>query len=40
MAMRMDEFLAQHPVDRANIEVHKRLFTVEGVTAIDGVLSG
>lgn len=29
MAMRMDEFLAQHPVDRANIEVHKQRMLAE-----------
>lgn len=29
MAMRTDEFLAQHPVDRANIEVHQQRMLVE-----------
>lgn len=29
MAMRMDEFLAQHPVDRANIEAHKQRMLAE-----------
>lgn len=29
MAMRMDEFLAQHPADRANIEAHKQRMLAE-----------
>ncbi|MBN6752116.1 helix-turn-helix transcriptional regulator [Kocuria palustris] len=29
MAMRTDEFLAQHPVDRANIEAHKQRMLAE-----------
>lgn len=29
MAMRTDEFLAQHPVDRANIEVHQQRMLAE-----------
>lgn len=29
MAMRTDEFLAQHPVDRANIEAHKQRILAE-----------
>ena len=29
MAMRTDEFLAQHPVDRANIEAHKQRMIAE-----------
>ena len=29
MAMRMDEFLARHPVDRANVEAHKQRMLAE-----------
>lgn len=29
MAMRLDEFLAAHPVDRANVEAHKERMLAE-----------